>query len=58
MNEFENIAQVVDDNEQNLNNKYAELYSQNNDFIGWLKIDGTGIDYPVMQKKQRNLFLN
>lgn len=51
MNEFENIAQVVDDNEQNLNNKYAELYSQNNDFIGWLKIDGTGIDYPVMQSR-------
>lgn len=51
MNEFENIAQVVDDNEQNLNNKYAELYSQNNDFIGRLKIDGTGIDYPVMQSR-------
>ena len=51
MNEFENIAQFVDDNEQNLNNKYAELYSLNNDFIGWLKIDGTGIDYPVMQSR-------
>lgn len=51
MNEFENIAQVVDNNEQNLTNKYAELYSQNNDFIGWLKIDDTGIDYPVMQSK-------
>ena len=49
MNEFENIAQVVDDNEQSLNDKYAELYSQNNDFIGWLKIEGTGIDYPIMQ---------
>lgn len=49
--EFENIAQVVDDNEQNLNNKYAELYSQNNDFIGWIKIDGTSIDYPVMQSR-------
>lgn len=51
MKEFENIAQVVDDNEQNLNNKYAELYAQNNDFIGWLKVEGTGIDYPVMQSR-------
>ncbi|MBQ8218249.1 MAG: class B sortase [Bacilli bacterium] len=29
-------------------NDYSELYEQNNDFIGWLKIDGTSIDYPVM----------
>lgn len=26
-----------------------ELYAKNNDFIGWLKIDDTNIDYPVMQ---------
>ncbi|SHI99020.1 class B sortase [Desulfosporosinus lacus] len=25
------------------------LYEQNNDMIGWLAIDGTEIDYPVMQ---------
>lgn len=29
--------------------KYAELYSINSDLVGWLKIDGTIIDYPVMQ---------
>ena len=29
--------------------KYAELYKTNNDIIGWIKIDGTKIDYPVMQ---------
>lgn len=29
--------------------KYARLYKQNNDFIGWIKIDDTDIDYPVMQ---------
>lgn len=26
----------------------AELYAQNNDLAGWIKIDGTIIDYPVM----------
>ena len=29
--------------------KYEELYNLNNDFIGWISIDGTAIDYPVMQ---------
>ena len=29
--------------------EYAELYKANNDIIGWVKIDGTKIDYPVMQ---------
>lgn len=29
--------------------KYKELYEMNPDLIGWLAIDGTAIDYPVMQ---------
>jgi sortase B len=29
--------------------KFSKLYSENKDFIGWLTIDGTKIDYPVMQ---------
>lgn len=29
--------------------KYAELYLQNNDIIGWIKIPETRINYPVMQ---------
>ena len=29
--------------------EYETLYSQNNDMIGWLKIEDTVIDYPVMQ---------
>ena len=28
--------------------KYAPLFEQNNDFFGWLKIEDTVIDYPVM----------
>jgi len=28
---------------------YAALYEMNQDFIGWLSISGTSIDYPVMQ---------
>lgn len=51
LDELESIAQTVEENEQNSDNKYAELYAQNSDFIGWLRIDSTGIDYPVMQSK-------
>ncbi|MCM1084145.1 MAG: class B sortase [Clostridium sp.] len=29
--------------------KFVNLYKRNNDFIGWLTIEGTVIDYPVMQ---------
>lgn len=29
--------------------KYAEVYEQNTDLVGWIRIDGTNINYPVMQ---------
>ena len=29
--------------------KFAKIFGDNNDFIGWLTISGTEIDYPVMQ---------
>ena len=32
--------------------EYQELYEQNQDFIGWLQIEGTNINYPVMQTPQ------
>lgn len=32
--------------------EFQELYNQNSDIVGWLKIDGTRIDYPIMQNQQ------
>lgn len=29
--------------------KYAAVHEQNTDFVGWISIDGTNINYPVMQ---------
>ena len=29
--------------------KYKEVYAQNNDMVGWIRVKGTRIDYPVMQ---------
>lgn len=34
--------------------KYKELYKQNNDLAGWLSIEGTVINYPVMQTGKKN----
>jgi len=31
--------------------EYVELYRQNPDIIGWIEIEGTRINYPVMQTK-------
>ena len=28
--------------------KYGAIFEKNEDFIGWIKIDGTNIDYPVV----------
>lgn len=56
LDKFESVVQTAHDNAQNTNNKYAELYAQNSDFMGWLRIDGTGIDYPVMQSKDEPNF--
>ena len=35
---------------QGMNIKWAELYAKNQDLIGWLTIDNTNIDSPVMHK--------
>ena len=36
--------------------KYADIYAANNDFVGWISIGGTNIDYPVMQSKDNPNF--
>ena len=28
---------------------YEEIYNQNNDLVGWIKMEGTRLNYPVMQ---------
>lgn len=31
--------------------QYEELYAQNQDMVGWIKLEGTQINYPVMQTR-------
>ena len=38
--------------------RYKAVYAQNSDFVGWISIDGTNINYPVMQTKdEANFYL-
>lgn len=37
--------------------KYADVYAQNNDFVGWISIEGTRINYPVMQSAEPDFYL-
>ncbi len=34
--------------------EYSVMHSQYPDLVGWLTIEGTGIDYPVMQSSEEN----
>lgn len=62
---YDNLAQSIEQNKTNPHTEaatdetqkgemtilpeYAELYQQNNDLIGWICIEDTKINYPVMQ---------
>ena len=47
-NELADMVQDTDETDNGVLRKYDELYKKNPDFFGWLKIEGTKIDYPVM----------
>ena len=38
--------------------KYKKIFSQNKSLIGWIKIDDTNIDYPVMQTVNNEYYLD
>ncbi len=40
---------VETESEETVPNPYAELFARNEDMAAWLVVDGTVIDYPVMQ---------
>lgn len=48
--------EVITYAENGMISKYYPLYQQNNDMTGWIKVDGTNIDYPVMYVNDNNEF--
>lgn len=52
-NEFADLQAMIDPDaqatgEESNSAKFAALRDQNSDFIGWISIDGTNLDFPVM----------
>lgn len=45
----ETETEIQEEEETEILPKYEELYQENQDLVGWIKIDDTPIDYPVMQ---------
>lgn len=60
---YDNLIEVVetqpDETQETMNYsddktfipEYQELYLQNNDMVGWIKVEDTKINYPVMQSR-------
>ena len=57
---YDSLVEIVEENEisEDVNttegevvmlSEYAKLYEQNSDIVGWIRIDDTHINYPVMQ---------
>ena len=44
------------DSEQYRINRVKDLYTRNNDTVGWVRIKDTAIDYPVLQNTQSNAY--
>ena len=55
-----NIHKVTKEDAQTLDilPEYETLYNKNKRLIGWIKIDDTIIDYPVMQTVNNEYYLN
>ena len=44
----EKLPEILDINGKKVLSEYASLYEENDEFFGWIKIDNTNVDYPVM----------
>ena len=64
---YDSLAEIVEESETNetaeatqgeavILPEYAKLYEQNSDIVGWIRIDNTQINYPVMQSPQEPNF--
>ena len=54
--EISNYVQV-DENKDEFNIDFQELKKINSDVVGWIKVKGTSIEYPVVQGKDNEFYL-
>ena len=58
-NKHANVVTIEQENEEKRYNiNFEELKSVNNDTIGWLKVNGTDIEYAVVKTKNNTYYLN
>ena len=50
------VPEETTEEQKNVLKKYAKLYKLNNNMIGWIRINGTVIDYPVLWLEGDNDF--
>ena len=68
---YDNLAEIVEDEPPKENEgvtfsedkdylaEYLELYRQNEDMVGWIKVEDTNINYPVVQSvNEPNFYLS
>ena len=52
---FDELAEAAEetpiDSEKSSETSFESLFSENSDMVGWIFIEGTGVNYPVMQTK-------
>ncbi len=48
---FNEVSSLIDKEDEELSayDTYIDVYEKNNDFVAWIKIEDTNINYPVMQ---------
>lgn len=56
--ETEDGLQADENGEPVILGKYEDLHEENADFVGWISIEGTKIDYPVMQCEDDEYYLH
>lgn len=59
---FNDLTEIIENNEEDKSGDKEKidllsLYKLNNDLIGWIKIENTSLNYPVVQSKIKNYYL-
>lgn len=57
---YDSLQTSIDDTDfpNSINPELKNMYSRNNDLVGWLTINGTAIDYPVVQASNNDYYIN
>jgi len=59
---FKELIEIIENNEEDKSENKGKidllsLYKINNDLIGWIRIENTSLNYPVVQSKIKNYYL-